>query len=92
MSNRLFDVLACGTPAISDPVSGIDDLFGNVVGQYHDRTELAALVEERLADPEEARRRVDPARQLILGHHTFDHRVDSLVRLTAAYGLVVARP
>lgn len=88
VSNRLFDVLACGTPVISDPVPGIDDLFGDVVGQYHDRSELAALVEERLADPAEARRRVDRVRQVILTHHTFDRRVDTLLRLLAARGVL----
>jgi hypothetical protein len=92
VSNRLFDVLACGTPAISDPVPSIETLFGDAVGQYHDRSELAALVEQRLSDPEGARRKVDAARRAILTQHTFDHRVDALLRLAAARGLLPAPP
>ena len=63
VSNRLFDLMACGTPAVSDAVPGIETLFGKAVGMYLDPPELRSLVEERLADPDGARQKVAPARQ-----------------------------
>ena len=55
VSNRLFDVLACGAPVISDPVEGITDLFAGAVLVYHSRPELRALVDDVLGDPQAAR-------------------------------------
>ena len=40
VSNRLFDVLACGTPVISDPVPGIAQLFDGAVSEYRDPEHL----------------------------------------------------
>jgi hypothetical protein len=87
VSNRLFDLMACGTPAVSDAVPGIETLFGKAVGTYLDPPELRSLVEERLADPDGARQEVAPARREVLDHHTFDHRVDQLLELVARYRL-----
>jgi hypothetical protein len=78
VSNRLFDVLACGTAIVSDPVEGIDDLFDGAVREYHSPDELRALVDDVLGDPEAATRRVE-RRKLVLANHTFDHRARQLV-------------
>jgi glycosyltransferase involved in cell wall biosynthesis len=79
VSNRVFDVLACGTPVISDPVDGMDELFDRAVLEYHSPDELRALVGEVLADPEAARQRADRGRKVILANHTFDHRARQLL-------------
>jgi O-antigen biosynthesis protein len=79
VSNRLFDVLACGTPVISDPVDGMDELFDGAVLEYHSPDELRALVDEVLADPEAARQRTDRGRQVVLASHTFDNRAQQLL-------------
>jgi hypothetical protein len=79
VSNRLYDVLACGTPVISDPVDGISDLFGGAVLEYHSRAELRELVDAVLADPEAARARAARGRATVLAAHTFDHRAAELV-------------
>ena len=68
VSNRLFDVLACGTPVISDAVDGIAELFEGAVPEYHDPAELRALVDEILADPPAAQARAC-GRQLVLARH-----------------------
>ena len=85
VSNRLFDVLACGTPVISDPVEGVDELFDGAVLEYRSVDELRAMVVDVLADPAHARRRVEQGRKLILANHTLDHRarglIDSLAQL-----------
>jgi hypothetical protein len=82
-SNRLFDVLACGTPVISDPVDGMDELFDRAVLEYHSPDELRALVDEVLADPEAARQRAERGRKVVLANHTFDHRARQLLDCVA---------
>jgi Glycosyl transferases group 1 len=79
VSNRLFDVLACGTPVISDPVEGIDELFDGAVLEYHSPDELRALVDQVLADPAVARQRAERGRKLVLANHTFDDRAGQLL-------------
>jgi glycosyltransferase involved in cell wall biosynthesis len=81
VSNRIYDVLACGTPVISDPVEGLDELFDGAVLEYHDPDELKDLVAEVLADPATARARAERGREAVLARHTFDHRAEELVGL-----------
>jgi hypothetical protein len=79
VSNRLFDVLACGTPVVSDAVDGIAELFEGAVLEYRDPAELRALVDDVLADPAAARERAARGRDLVLAGHTMDHRARELV-------------
>jgi Glycosyl transferases group 1 len=83
LSNRLFDVLACGTPVISDPVDGADEVFDGTVLQYQTPDELLALVDDVLADPRSAHRRAERGRSLVLANHTFDHRARELLACLA---------
>jgi glycosyltransferase involved in cell wall biosynthesis len=79
VSNRLFDVLACGTPVISDPVDGIDELFDGAVLDYRTPDDLRELVDDVLGDPAQARRRAEGGRRLVLAGHTVDHRARQLL-------------
>jgi len=79
VSNRLFDVVACGTPVISDPVEGIAELFGGTVLEYRTPEELRLFVDRILADPAGARARVERGREIVRAGHTFDHRAGELV-------------
>ena len=79
VSNRIFDVLACGTPVISDSVDGLVDLFDGAVLEYRTPAELRSLVDEVLADPAAARERAERGREVVLANHTMDHRADQLV-------------
>jgi hypothetical protein len=87
VSNRLFDVVACGAPSVSDAVPGIEALFGDAVGQYRDVSELATLVACRRDDRERAQAVVATARHDVLAHHTFHHRVDRLMAILREHGL-----
>jgi spore maturation protein CgeB len=84
VSNRLFDVLACGTPVISDPVDGLAELFDGAVLEYRKPTELRAMVDEVLADPPAARARAARGRTAVLARHTLDHRARELTVALAA--------
>ena len=88
VSNRLFDVMACATPVVSDAVPGIAELFHGAVLEYHDPPELRALVEEVLGNPSEARARAERGRVAVLGAHTFDHRAAGLLAALDGYGIL----
>jgi glycosyltransferase involved in cell wall biosynthesis len=83
VSNRIFDVLACGTPVISDAMPEITDLFGDAVPMYRTSAELGALVRDALDAPEAARTRAAKGREVVLAGHTFDDRAARLVTLLA---------
>ncbi|WP_046773160.1 glycosyltransferase family protein, partial [Jiangella alkaliphila] len=44
MSNRLFDLAACGARVVTDVVPGVEEVFGDVVLTYSTPQELAAAV------------------------------------------------
>lgn len=85
VSNRIFDVLACGTPVISDPVSGIAALFEGSVAEHQGPAHLRALVDDVLADPDTARERAATGRSVVLARHTFDHRAHELLAAISKY-------
>jgi len=87
VSNRVYDVLACGTPVISDPVPGMAELFEGTVLEYRDVDHLRGLVAELRAHPERARARAERGRDLVLAAHTFDHRAAELLARLEREGL-----
>ena len=87
VSNRIFDVLACGTPVISDPVPGLHELFGDAVVTVEDAETLRAAVAAILADPAAARLRAGHGGDVVRGAHTFDHRARQLLETLARLGL-----
>ena len=50
---RVFDILASGGFCISDVNPGLDEIFGDVVPQYHSASELRELIDFFLQHPEE---------------------------------------
>lgn len=87
VSNRIFDVLACGTTVVSDHLAELDELFGDLVPTWRTPDDLRTLVTELLANPEATARRTATARELVLNRHTFDHRVAELAGLLEQHGL-----
>ncbi len=64
---------------LSDDVPGLAERFGEAVAVYRSAEELRELVERLLADPRELRRRGQLGREIVLGGHTFAHRIDELL-------------
>jgi len=50
LSNRLFDVVARGTPCVSDPIPGLEEVFGETVAAYRTTSELRRLVRDRIGE------------------------------------------
>ncbi|MFW2831288.1 glycosyltransferase family protein [Sphingomonas sp. ID0503] len=80
LSNRLFDAAACASPIISDPVEGVDRLFGDLVERVSPGEALAPIV-ARLYAESSARRaeRLDLARS-IAAEHSFLARAQTILR------------
>lgn len=88
VSNRIFDVLACGTPVVSDHLPEITELFGDVVPTWRDPGQLRQIVEVLWSDPSGAADLAAKGRHLVLEGHTFDHRAAELHGLLARHGLI----
>jgi hypothetical protein len=86
VSNRIYDVLACGTPVISDPVPGLAELFDGAVLEYRTPAELRAHVDRVLDDPAGAHERAARGRAAVLARHTFDVRAGELMCALARIG------
>jgi spore maturation protein CgeB len=85
VSNRIFDVLACGGVVVSDLVEGLGDLFGDLVPTYETSEELSELVRSLLDDPERRRSISVRGPELVRAEHTFDHRARELAGLLHAH-------
>ena len=83
ISNRLYDAVACGALVVSDHVEGVEEIFGGAVVTYRSRDELRSLLRHLADHPAERAERGAAGRALVLGGHTFEHRVDRLLEAVA---------
>ena len=74
LSNRLFDVVAAGGKAISDPVPSIARIFGSAVAEVRGPEELRAAA-DRLKGTVGSRE----AAEAIIAEHSFDARARRIV-------------
>ena len=87
VSNRVFDVSACGTPLISDPMPELAALFGDTVVMAAGAQDVGAAIAAITADPTGARSRALRARAIVLANHTFAHRATALVQFLETLAL-----
>ena len=74
VSNRIFDVLACGAPLVSDEVAGLPEDLKPFVTIFGDEVSLKQAVESVLGEDEAGRRsRIEFAAD-IRRRHSFDQR------------------
>ncbi|MDD1477215.1 glycosyltransferase [Arthrobacter sp. H16F315] len=80
IQNRIFDAVACGTPVVSDPVTGLGEVFGSMVQVYESVSELAWLCSpEGLSAFGTAEERARQAQE-VTEKHSFDARAATLVQ------------
>lgn len=77
-SNRLFDAAACGARILSDPIDGVEEIFGGLVQTFSDENELARLVEPPYGAFPDQPTRHEIARRVV-AEHSFDRRAETLV-------------
>jgi spore maturation protein CgeB len=85
VSNRIYDALACGALVVSDHMPELAERFGDCIVTYRTPGELRATLARLLADPAERRERAAAGRALVLGTHTFRHRIDALLDAVIAF-------
>jgi len=75
-SRRVFELLACGTPVVSTPAQGIEELLGREVVQLVSSPKEATQRLQRLLGDDRARERIGLAGQrLVAERHTYAHRL-----------------
>ncbi|MEG5159452.1 tetratricopeptide repeat protein [Microcoleus sp. AT3-A2] len=92
ISNRLFDAAACGAVIVSDKISGLEEVFDDVIITYSSPKELPAIVQTCLArhsDTVQKRRKLS---QNIRQHHTFDKRVGEMLTVIEQLNAEKMRP
>ncbi|MCR2801708.1 glycosyltransferase [Microbacterium sp. zg-Y818] len=77
LSNRLFDAAAAGARIVSDPVAGMEEVFGPQVAVYRTREELAQLLSEPGRWPSDSELRLSAAS--VARDHSFTARAQRLV-------------
>ncbi len=84
ISNRVYDALASGAMVVSDFVPGIEEQLGDGVAVYRTPEDLRATIALLLANDEERCTRAAKGRQIVVGSHTFERRVDVLLERVRA--------
>jgi spore maturation protein CgeB len=79
ISNRLFDLAACGARIVSDRVAGLEEVFGSSVLTYDTPETLAAAVMQHLNESTEHREAREEIAERVRRDHTFDARADQLL-------------
>jgi O-antigen biosynthesis protein len=85
VSNRLFDLTACGARVISDHVEGIERIFDGAVRVYREPADLKRLVreiQERALEEDEQRQELA---ERVRREHSFGARADRLLEVAEAY-------
>jgi len=83
VSPRVFEVLACGAFLLSDRTSDLKELFteGEHYVGFDSKEELREHIAFYLANNSERERIQSKGRDHVLSHHTYNHRIDSLMEI-----------
>jgi len=74
-SRRVFELLACDTPVVSTPSVGLERTFGDLVPTVENGESARNAIERLLSDGERRKAVADAGRRLVLGEHTYRHRL-----------------
>ena len=85
INNRIFDVLACGLPVISDTFDELKDLFPDAVLHYTTRAQFHDCVEQLRTDYESVRAKVDAQWPLISREFSFERRAQQLAEMAGNF-------
>jgi hypothetical protein len=85
-SRRVFELLACGTPVVSTPSLGVEQLFGGIVPVIDNGPDAADAIRTLLTDDAAWQATSLAGMRAVLGEHTYQHR---LARIAALCGFEV---
>jgi hypothetical protein len=78
-SRRVLELLACGSPVISTPARGIEELLGDTVLITDSFEKTAEYVDWVVNEPDERDRFAHRGYRLVHREHSYRHRVDDLL-------------
>ena len=81
ISNRVFDVLACGGRLVSDEVPGLEELFGGMVRVYRDPAGLSEAVQSLLEEGRANQAERDAFARRVGHEHGFPARAAEIERV-----------
>ena len=81
INNRIFDSLACGLPVISDYVSELEELFGDVVLIYKNEKEFIECIDKINKDYKKIRNNILNKKDLIKEKYSFEARAKELIEI-----------
>lgn len=78
-SRRVFELLACGTPVISTPAQGIEEMLGDTVLITESASQTEQFVDWVINEPDERDLHAHRGYRLVHTEHTYEQRVDDLL-------------
>lgn len=81
INNRIFDALACGLPIISDYVSELEELFGDVILIYKNEKEFIECINKVNKDYKSIRKKILDKGALIRKKYSFEARAKELLEI-----------
>ncbi len=85
ISNRIFDVTACGGFVISDYISEIAEIYGDSVPMYKNSAEFKALIDYYLAHPEERKEKAARAQKITLERFSAEAVIKQIISVLEDY-------
>ncbi|HEY8381974.1 MAG TPA: glycosyltransferase [Microvirga sp.] len=79
VSNRIFDVMACGVPLVSDPIAGLPPEIERCLLTFTDAASLKAAVETARGEDDARRAEREALAALIRARHSFDDRARTML-------------
>ena len=79
LSNRLFDAAACGSRVLSDPATGLDEVFASTVRTYSSADELVGVLRTYRDEAFASRAQRLELAEHIAREHSFDARAAVLI-------------
>ncbi len=87
VSNRIFDVTACGGFIISDYIEGIEEIYGDAIPMYKTEEEFVALIKYYLEHEEERREKALKAHEITKKYFSSDKVVARMLEIMKGYVL-----
>ncbi|MCM1323823.1 MAG: glycosyltransferase [Acetobacter sp.] len=85
ISNRIFDVTACGGFIISDYIPEIEEIYGDTVPMYKTKEEFKMLIDYYLAHPEERREKALRAQKITRERFGAEQAMAEMMRILEEY-------
>ena len=89
-SRRVFELLACGTPVVSTPSVGMQQMFGDIVELVDNERAARSAIEQLMRDDDLWHQRSAAGIRRVHGEHTYAHRLSRVAELAgyaiAAFG------